>query len=109
MSQPAGEVDPQISNAELKLSDLPDPIADWGVIIRFAHTINGYELNGSFEACAAIANERRHNTLSDLRTCLFFEARRYRHCGEDPGLSGMQYIRGIIEQMRAKLIANQRD
>ncbi len=109
MSQPADEVDPRISNDELKLSDLPDPNADWETIVHFAHTIKGYELHGSFEACALIANERRHNTLTDLRTCLFFEARRYRHFGEDPDLAGMQYIRTIIEQMRAKLIANQRD
>lgn len=109
MSQPADEVDPQISNDELKLSDLPCPKADWDVMVHFAHTIKGYELHGSFEACASIANERRHNTLTDLRTCLFFEARRYRHCGENPDLSGMQYIRTIIEQICAKVIANQRD
>ena len=98
-----------ISNAALKLSDLPEPNADWDVINQFAHTIKGYEIHGSFEVCAEIANQHRHETLTDLRTCLFFEARRSRHCGYDPDPTEMEYIHQIIEQMRTKLVAKQRD
>jgi hypothetical protein len=98
-----------ISNAALRLSDLPEPNADWGVIIPFAHTIKGYEIHGSVEACAEIANEHRHETLMDLRTCLFLEAGRYRHYGENPDESEMEYNHDHIEKIRAKVIANQRD
>ena len=39
---------------------------------------------GVVRAGAKIANERRDSTLTDLRTCLFFECRRWRHYGDDP-------------------------
>ncbi|MDB5300421.1 MAG: hypothetical protein JWO87_2084 [Phycisphaerales bacterium] len=94
-----------IDNNRLSVTDVPDESADWQAISLFALTFNGYEANGSLENCAAIANERRNETLSDLRTCLFFEQRRWRHYGDEPDDKAMAYIRYLLEQIRGKLVS----
>lgn len=90
----------EISNTELKLTDLPACGAGWNDISEFALTFNGYRELGSFDQCAEIANARRHDSLTDLRTCLFFEQRRFRHCGEEPDEDDIQYIHALIEKIR---------
>ena len=92
-----------IPNALLRLEDLPAPEADWPAIWRLADTFNGYKHWGSFEKCAAVANAQRHSTLTELRTCLFFECRRWQHYGEEPDEEGALYIRGLVDQIRARL------
>ena len=96
-----------IGNDHLRLSDLPDRLAGWDEIQSFALMFDGYTVHGSFEKCAAIANERRKETLSDLRTCLFFEQRRWRHFGDHPDAAAMAYIRSILEEIRTRLSAHQ--
>ena len=100
---------PQITNEQLQLSDLPDASASWTEIGEFALSYNGFKAQGSFEACAKIANEERQDTLSDLRTCLFFEQRRWQHYGDEPDDEAMAYIRSLVEQIRAILVAGLRD
>lgn len=73
-----------IPDNELRLEMVPKSDAGWHTIQEFALTFDGYGLHGSFEKCAEIANSRRHETIGDLRTCLFFEQRRWRHFGEAP-------------------------
>jgi hypothetical protein len=97
-----------IANDDLVLANIPASDADWGEIMPFAHTFDGYKIMGSFEACAAIANERRQETLTELRTCLFFEARRWRHFGEDPDPLAMEYIRGLLTQIRDRIATERR-
>jgi len=98
-----------ISNTDLVLSDVPPPDADWSKITKFALTFDGYEHCGSTSKCAAIANSRQNKTLSDLRTCLFFEQRRSHHCGEIPDDESMVYIRTVIQKIRAKVAAGEFD
>jgi hypothetical protein len=98
----------RITNGDLLLADIPKPDSDWGDILPFAHSFDGYMVMGSFEACATVANQRRHDTLTELRTCLFFEARRWRHFGEDPDPSEMEYIHGLLNQIRDKIAAGQK-
>jgi hypothetical protein len=90
----------EISDADLRLIDIPSSDAEWGEIGAFALTFNGYEYWGSFEKCAEIANAKRHDSLTDLRTCLFFEQRRWRHYGFEPDDAAMQEIRLLLEQIR---------
>ena len=94
-----------IDNEDLRLSDVPSESADWHDIVRFAHTFNGYSVHGSFGACGEIANEHRNETLTDLRTCLFFEQRRWNHYGRPPDAEAMAYIKSLIEQIRGRLIS----
>lgn len=84
----------------LRLADIPPSDADWNTIQRFALTFNAYEFHGSSEKCEQIANARRAETLIELRTCLFFEQRRWRHFGEEPDAEAMHYIRGLLDKIR---------
>jgi len=106
MMGPGNQFGRAISNTELLLSYVPPPDADWGQITEFALTFDGYEHHGSFDKCAAIANARQDRTLSELRTCLFFEQRRYHHTGENSDDKAMAYIRTVIEKIRQKVISN---
>lgn len=94
----------EIVNKDLTLSDIPSPDAGCGEFDEFALTFDGYSVWGSFGKCAEIANARRHESLTDLRTCLFFEQRRWRHFGEDPDEEAMMYLRGVIEKIRSRVI-----
>ena len=97
----------EISNTELIAARIPDPEAElWGWE-RFAHTINGYEVMGGFEACADLANRGIPFTLTELRCCLFFEARRERHSG---GMStNEEWIRDLLRAIRRMVEAGEVD
>lgn len=98
----------QISNAELQLSDIPSATASMDAVSEFGDTFNGYKHWGSFKACADIANQQKHDTLTELRTCLFFEQRRWHHYGDVPDAEAEAYQRGLVEAIRRKVAANER-
>ena len=87
-----------ITNEQLVLERIPDPEGDLRGWERFAHTINGYEVMGGFESCADLANRGTPTSLTELRCCLFFEARRERHSG---GMSSNEgWIRDLLRAIR---------
>jgi len=99
----------QIPSDELEQDDIPPGTADWGQINEFALTFDGYERWGSFDTCAEIANEiaERYRAdglpatdLDSIRTCLFFEQRRWRHFAEDPDDETMRYLHKLLAHMR---------
>ena len=96
-----------IPNEQLVLECIPDPEAElWGWE-SFAHTINGYDVVGEFEACADLANRGTPITLTELRCCLFFEARRERHSG---GMStNEEWIGDLLRAIRQKVEAGELD
>jgi hypothetical protein len=98
-----------IPNDALRLDALPPPDADWPEVWRLADTFNGYKHWGSFKRCAEVANARRDSTLTDLRTCLFFECRRWHHYGDDPDEEDAPYIRGLVEKIREMVAAGRVD
>jgi hypothetical protein len=67
-----------ISNQDLQFDDIPNLDGDWDAWGRFAHTMNGYELQGGFKPCADLANGGEAKILTELRCASFFEARRER-------------------------------
>ena len=89
-----------IPSDDLSSDDLPGDGASLSELIKFAHTFDGYKHWGSFEKCAEIANSRDHSSLDSLRTCLFFEARRWRHFGEEPDSEADAYWRLVVAQIR---------
>lgn len=93
----------QIHNKRLQASKIPSAESDWDAIQRFALTFDGYKHWGGSEACAEVANSRRQGTLSELRTCLFYEQRRWRHLGHEPDVDGLEYIRGLVDQIRRRV------
>ena len=102
----------EIANADLSECDVPSPNSGWHEIGRFALSFNGYEWWGSFEKCAEIgerglkafrATGALPDSLTELRTCLFFEQRRWRHFGFDPDEEARPYISALLEGTRAKV------
>ncbi len=97
----------EIANSDLTPADIPPPDADWESVGEFALTFNGFHRWGSFKECARIANAELHESLDELRTCLFFEQRRWQHYGDEPDEEAMAYIRGVIEKIRAAVRAGE--
>lgn len=101
-----------IANSDLTEQNVPDLTATWDEICNVALTFDGYDHCGSFDACADIGNhwvgvyaERQGlpDSLNDLRTCLFFEQRRWHHFGESPGEQAMEYIYALLEAIRHRV------
>ena len=108
----------EIANANLMERDIPAPEAEWGTISTFALSFDGYSHWGSFDQCADVGNrwakayaERQAlpESLADLRTCLFFEQRRWRHYGWEPDEQAMRYIRALVEATRGSVLAGEVD
>lgn len=95
----------RIATEKLEVARIPGDGAPLDELIRFAHSHIGYAEKGSFDACAAVANKPDHSTIEHLRSCLFFEARRWRHCGEDPDGEEMTYWRWLVAEIRHRLCA----
>ena len=91
----------EISNSQLTAAQIPDPDGSLNGWVHFAHSFNGYEFAGSFEACAAIANGGKASSLSELRCALFFEARRDRHSGGYTDVTPT--VLELLRQIKAKV------
>lgn len=106
----------KIPNSQLFENDVPSSRAAWSKILPFAQTFDGYEYWGNFEKCQQIAkqgialfrsDQQLSQSLTDLRTCLFYEARRWNHLEKNPNKRGMEYIRALIEAIRVRVLARQ--
>jgi hypothetical protein len=106
----------KIPNSQLLIEDIPARRASWKNIIPFAQTFNGYEQCGSVNKCREVARQgvalHKANldltqSLTDLRTCLFFEARRWKHLEKDPNKAGLEYVRALLEAIRIRIIARE--
>lgn len=98
----------EISNSKLKLKDIPK-MFEWDKWEDFALSFNGYKFAGDvslslpnevesyFEQHAKLPS---HLTLSELRMCLFFVQRRFRHNGYLPE---NQYIEVLYDAMQEKV------
>ncbi len=103
----------EIPNERLKQEHLPRPDDDQLVWVQFALTFDGYAEKGTQEACAAFANAAREHWkqsgtlpvgLSNLRTALFFEQRRWRWSNEVRlNESEWHYWRSLVEAIRSEL------
>ena len=85
----------------MKISDLPDE-NDRKAVLEFAQSFNGYSYFGSFEACAAAAQEKKRETLIDLQNELFFAYRAGTHLGEDGMMAAykelLPYFRKVLSE-----------
>jgi hypothetical protein len=106
----------KIPNSELAEKNIPSNHASWKKILPFALTFNGYEYWGDFEKCREVAKlgissyrDKRafSQSLTDLRTCLFYEARRWRHLEKDPNKKGMEYIHALLDAIRMRVLARE--
>ena len=109
----------EIANKDLNVQDIPQINADWDDIGCFALSFNGYDYWGSSKKCSDIANKYRTiyneeegvfpSTLTELRTCLFFEQRRFRFTEGASIEKYLDYMRKIIEAIRKKVASKEFD
>jgi len=92
----------ELANTELTPADVPAVGEPWTQIEPFALTFDGFRYWGSVEKCAEVAGQTPR-TLTDLRTCLFFEARRWKNLGREPDSASMQRIRALISVIQQKI------
>jgi hypothetical protein len=106
----------KIPNSLLIIEDIPSRRASWKKILPFAQSFNGYEQCGSVQKCRDVAKQgvalHKANldltqSLTDLRTCLFFEARRWKHLEKEPNKAGMEYVRALLEAIRVRVQAKE--
>ena len=105
-----------IPNSLLIEKDIPSRRAAWKNILPFAHTFNGYEYCGSVKKCRAVAhqgivlyksNQDSQLSLTDLRTCLFYEARRWKHLEKNPNKAALVYVHALVEDIRVRVQAKE--
>ena len=92
---------------------IPVPTADdpwWPTVNEFALSFNAYERVGTFTNVSNFGNKwaetfaadgRLPKTIDQIRTCLFFEQRRWRHYDvdayQDP--DAKRYIQALLERL----------
>jgi hypothetical protein len=105
----------KIPNSQLIANDIPSNSASWKKSFP-ALTFNGYEYWGTFKKCREVAKQgvalykgkqELTQSLTDLRTCLFFEARRWHHFEKNPSKKGMEYIHALVEAIRIRVLAKE--
>ena len=47
------------------------------------------------------------DSLTALRTCLFFEQRALHHVGEPPSESSVQYVRAVVTEIHRNVLAGE--
>jgi hypothetical protein len=106
----------KIPNSQLIEGDIPSHRASWKKIEPFALTFNGSQHWGSFKRCREVAQEgvtlylgkkMLNQSLTDLRTCLFFEARRSKHYEKNPSKNRMDYVHALVEAIRGRVRAKE--
>jgi hypothetical protein len=79
---------------------------NWREVVKFAQQYSGYDEMGGFDQCGDLANAAQEAFSMtgvvpaderELRACLFFEARRWRHFGSEPDESAWSYIETLLK------------
>jgi hypothetical protein len=92
----------EVANAQLSVADIPSFMEAWSRIEPFALTFDGYQYWGSIDKCAEVA-AKTPATLTHLRTCLFFEARRWSHLKKQPDEKALKRIRALVFAIKEKV------
>lgn len=98
---------PHIKNNELQLVKIPTPDAPMSDIKKFGQdSFNAFRVHGSVRKCAdifetTINKEPDQNTLTDLRTALFFLIRQDRN--DVWGETDSDLYRNLMSQIRERV------
>ncbi len=98
----------RILNADLTAARVPSVHAEYKIIAEFALTFDGYERfekvadfsNNTLARCQADRDCLKKLTLTELRACLFYEQRRYRHMDEEPENGDREYMNELLDAIR---------
>jgi hypothetical protein len=96
-----------VPNVELAATEIPRRVDSWDTVSDFALSYDGYEYWDDLPELARRVLQRwtrsrtLPDTLDELRGCLFYEQRRWHHFGEDPSGRSAEYMRAVIDAIRA--------
>ena len=98
-----------IPNDQLRATDIPASSASVDELLGFGLAFDGYGEVGT-DKCGEIANAQRRESLTDVRTCLFFEQRRWRFFGSFDEMTDedVTYIRSLVEEIRRRVQRGER-
>ncbi|MDF1543218.1 MAG: hypothetical protein RQ731_08490 [Anaerosomatales bacterium] len=100
----------EVPGSDLQPGDVPRVSDGWDAIFTFALSYDGYAHYG--DRCADMANHaaddysghgRLPDLVDELRACLFFEQRRWRHFGETPNEEARRHFDALLEAIRQKV------
>jgi hypothetical protein len=100
-----------VPNVELVAAEIPRRVDSWDAVSDFALSYDGYEYWDDLPELARRVLQRwtrsraLPGTLDELRGCLFYEQRRWHHFGEDPTGRSAEYMRAVIDAIRAIAVA----
>ncbi|HEX5104495.1 MAG TPA: hypothetical protein VFV87_11820 [Pirellulaceae bacterium] len=90
-----------IPTEQLKASDLPEPMADWHSIVRFASTFDIVSEPFKEDIGWGAENASPEMSLPALRAVIHAEWRRYNHRSDLPSQETMRQVWSVIEWIRA--------
>lgn len=107
----------EIHYTDLRIDQIPPINSDYSTIAGFALSFGGYsrikdialfanKIVAVFQNDQAIISKL---TLTELRACLFYEQRRYRHFGEDPEGGDREYINYLVLEIAQRVKNHQTD
>jgi hypothetical protein len=96
-----------LPSCELTPADVPGEQAEFGEIIGFVYTLNGYDAAGSFAQCAEIARSPNRDSIDELRATMFFHLRAMHHIGEGLDDYDEQLLRGLLARVRELVMERQ--
>lgn len=93
----------EIESSKLTLDLIPDQDAGWEEIFDFALTFDGYKHYGSFKNLERIVDKISHDTLDELRACLFLKQRVWHGQDEIPEGKYLDEFKLLVEAIREKV------
>ncbi len=109
--RPTVRINPKrITSHDLRLPQVPKADASIFEFEEFSYTFNAYEAHPSLSTIYRITKNKRHQTLDQLRTCLFVEFRDTWVLGPkqfDEESEEVDYLRLLIQKIRLALQARE--
>jgi hypothetical protein len=93
-----------ISDADLKLSDIPAPLTEWHALCDFCLSIDGYTTFTEEKQQKLMYRKCIPATLTELRTALFLEQRKFRGWDTYPEENDLTYLQALVEAIRAHIV-----
>ena len=92
-----------ISDADLKLSNIPAPLTEWHALCDFCLSMDGYSMFTKERQQQLMHRKCIPSTLTELRTALFLEQRRFRGTDTYPDENELVYLHALVEAIRAHI------
>jgi hypothetical protein len=99
-----------VPNGMLSVEDVPRAEAPWESVEEFALTYDGYAYWSDIsELASRTVRTWTHDgtmpeDLDSLRGCLFYEARRWHHFGEEPDGRAEHYLRALVDAIARAVV-----